>query len=88
MSFLNQFKEKAQELQNSVQEKVEQAIQAEPLQGLHKNANALLQQGLQKMDIVTVQEFQIQQELLSQALIRIQHLEERIAVLENAKNTD
>jgi len=54
MSFLNQFKEKAQELHNSVQEKVEQAIQAEPLQGLHKNANALLQQGLQKMNIVFV----------------------------------
>src|SRR5262245_53689449 len=51
---------------------------------LEQNFKAVLQSGLAKLDLVTRQEFDIQQGVLRRSRERLEELEKRIAALEKA----
>jgi ubiquinone biosynthesis accessory factor UbiK len=56
-----------------------------PLQDLEKNARALLAQMFAKLDLVTREEFDVQQQLLSSTREKLAQLEARVGELENRK---
>lgn len=54
-----------------------------PAMDLEKNIKALLSETISRMDLVSQEEMQRQNELLQHALLQIKALEEKIVLLEN-----
>ena len=50
---------------------------------LQRNLKATLRSGLERMDLVTREEFDIQQQLLARTREKLESLEERVALLES-----
>jgi ubiquinone biosynthesis accessory factor UbiK len=67
--------------------RVQEALRKTPLGDIEKNLKAAAQQGFQKLDLVTREEFEIQQALLLSLREKVMVLEARIAALEQAKST-
>lgn len=65
-----------------LQKKLASLYSASPAKDIEANVKALLQQGFTKLDLVTREEFDVQQKLLERALLRITELEQRIQALE------
>lgn len=65
-----------------LQKKLAGLYAASPAKDVEANVKALLQQGFTKLDLVTREEFDVQQKLLERALLRITELEQRIQTLE------
>lgn len=65
-----------------MQKKVAALYAASPAKDIEANVKALLQQGFMKLDLVTREEFDLQQQLLERALLRIGELEKRLQSLE------
>ena len=59
---------------------------SQPGQDLERNVRALLDAGLQRLELVPREEFDIQRRLLDRALEQVHALEARIAALEAAKH--
>jgi len=59
-----------------------------PLQDLEKNARALLAQMFAKLDLVTREEFDVQQQLLLSTREKLAQLEARVGELEKARMKD
>lgn len=51
---------------------------------MEKNAHALLQSGLSKLDLVSREEFEVQKAVLAKTRARLEQLEQRVAELEKA----
>ena len=57
-------------------------IEASPARDIEKNVKALLQSGLQRLDLVPREEFDIQATVLSRSREKLEALEQRVAELE------
>lgn len=68
---------------SEMQSKVSDLIKNSPAKDLEKNIQAVTQQMFQKSGLVTREEFDVQQQLLTRTRIRLEELEARVAALEN-----
>ena len=67
---------------NDLQSKINQAIQSSPAKDLEKNVKSLMTQGFSKLDLVTREEFDIQNQILAKTRAKLELLEQRVALLE------
>lgn len=75
---MNQPKAWLEEFQKNVSE----LIARSPAADIERNLKAFMGQAFNKMDLVTREEFDIQADLLSKAILRVESLEKHMAVLE------
>ena len=54
---------------------------------LEKNFNAVLKANLERLDLVTREDFEVQAQVLARTREKLEALERRVAELEQAKNT-
>ena len=71
-----------QKLFDELGDKISQAVSQSPLKDIEHNLRALIQSALQKLDIVTRDEFDVQQEVLLRTREQLTTLEIRITELE------
>jgi BMFP domain-containing protein YqiC len=71
-----------QKFLDEIGEKISQAISHSPVKDIEKNVRAMLQSGMQKLDLVTREEFDVQQEVLLRTREKLTELETRLAQLE------
>ena len=71
-----------QKFLDEIGEKISQAISHSPVKDIEKNVRAMLQSGMQKLDLVTREEFDVQQEVLLRTREKLAELETRLAQLE------
>lgn len=76
--FLNKFQSVAEDVQGRIGD----AIKQSPAKDLEKNIRGLVQQGFQKMDLVTREEFDLQAQVLAKTRAKLEVLETKIAELE------
>ena len=76
--FFNKFQSVAEDVQN----KIGDAIKQSPAKDLEKNIRGLVNQGFQKMDLVTRQEFDVQSQVLAKTRAKLEELENKIAAIE------
>ena len=62
--------------------RIGQAIESSPAKDIEKNVKALLQSGLQRLELVTREEFEIQAQVLLRTREKLEALEARVAELE------
>jgi hypothetical protein len=62
--------------------RIGQAIESSPAKDIEKNVKALLQSGLQRLELVTREEFEIQAQVLLRTREKLEVLEARVAELE------
>jgi BMFP domain-containing protein YqiC len=67
---------------NDLQGKINQAIESTPAKDIEKNVKAMMTQGFSKLDLVTREEFDIQNQVLAKTRARLEALEQRLAELE------
>ena len=68
--------------------KLSELAASSPLQDIEKNSRALLGQMFAKLDLVTREEFDVQQQLLLATREKLASLEARIAELEKTRTKD
>jgi hypothetical protein len=73
-----------QKFLDDIGEKISQAVNQGPFKDMEHNLRALVQSALQKLDIVTREEFDVQQEVLLRTREQLVTLEARVATLEKA----
>lgn len=76
-----------QKFLDEIGEKISQAIRQSPVKDIEKNVRAMLQSGMQKLDLVTREEFDVQQEVLLRTREKLTELEARLAQLEMHAST-
>ena len=74
--------EQIQRIANDMQNKVGDAIRNSPAQEIEKNVRAMMNQGFQKMDLVTREEFDLQSKVLAKTREKLEALEAKVAALE------
>lgn len=62
--------------------KIGRAIEASPAKDVEKNIKAMLQSGLQRLDLVPREEFEIQAQVLLRTREKLETLEARVAEIE------
>lgn len=62
--------------------KIGRALEASPAKDIEKNVKAMLQGGLQRLDLVPREEFDIQAQVLLRTREKLEALEARVAELE------
>jgi BMFP domain-containing protein YqiC len=67
---------------NDLQGKINQAIESSPAKDIEKNVKAMMTQGFSRLDLVTREEFDIQNQVLAKTRTRLEQLEARLAELE------
>ena len=72
-----------QNLIDDISAKISQTLQGGPLKDVENNVRALLSGLLQKLDLVTREEFDVQQQVLLRTREQLTALEARVAELEN-----
>jgi BMFP domain-containing protein YqiC len=77
--------EQIQRIANDMQNKVGEAIRNSPAQEIEKNVRAMMNQGFQKMDLVTREEFELQTKVLTKTREKLEALEAKVATLEQTK---
>jgi BMFP domain-containing protein YqiC len=76
------FFQKFQSMAEDVQKKVADAVKDSPAKDLEKNVRGLMNQGFQKLDLITRQEFDIQVQVLAKTREKLEALEAKVAALE------
>jgi len=74
--------EQIQRIASDMQNKVGDAIRNSPAQEIEKNVRAMMNQGFQKMDLVTREEFELQAKVLSKTREKLEALEAKVTALE------
>ena len=74
--------EQIQRIASDMQNKVGDAIRNSPAQEIEKNVRAMMNQGFQKMDLVTREEFELQTKVLAKTREKLEALEAKVAALE------
>ncbi|MEC5206222.1 accessory factor UbiK family protein [Vogesella urethralis] len=74
----------SQKLFDEISNKISETIAASPAKDLEKNVKAMMAATFSRMDLVTREEFDIQQEVLAQTRAQLSALEQRLAQLEAA----
>ena len=72
----------SQKLFDEISNKISETIAASPAKDLEKNVRAMMAATFSKMDLVTREEFDIQQEVLAQTRAQLAALENRLQQLE------
>jgi len=72
----------SQKLFDEISNKISETIAASPAKDLEKNVKAMMAATFSRMDLVTREEFDIQQEVLAQTRAQLTELERRLAALE------
>ena len=72
----------AKQLFEDFSQKVSETLANSPAKDMEKNAKAMLTGALNKMDAVTREEFDIQQQILIKTRTKLSELEARLAALE------
>ena len=62
--------------------KVSELLAASPAKDIEKNLRALLSSALSRLDLVTREEFDVQQEVLGRTRDKLQQMETRVAEME------
>jgi hypothetical protein len=75
-----------QQFLDQISARISALASSQPGQDLERNVRALLDAGLQRLDLVPRDEFDTQRRLLERALEQVHALEARIAALEAAKH--
>ena len=73
---------------DEIASKISDVIPASPARDVEKNVRALMSSALGKLDLVTREEFEIQQDVLVKTRERLNALEMRLAELEKAAGAD
>jgi hypothetical protein len=73
---------------DDIASKIAAAIANSPAKDVEKNVRAMMASAFTKLDLVTREEFEIQQELLLKSREKLTELENRIAELERKAGTD
>ena len=76
-----EFFQKFQTMAEDVQKKVMDAVKDSPAKDLEKNVRGMMNQGFQKMDLITRQEFDIQVQVLAKTRAKLEELEAKVAEL-------
>ncbi|BDW12172.1 hypothetical protein PSHI8_22560 [Polynucleobacter sp. SHI8] len=76
------FFQKFQTMAEDVQKKVADAVKDSPAKDLEKNVRGLMNQGFQKMDLITRQEFDIQIQVLAKTREKLEELEAKVEALQ------
>jgi BMFP domain-containing protein YqiC len=76
--------EQIQRIASDMQNKVGDAIKNSPAQEIEKNVRAMMNQGFQKMDLVTREEFELQAKVLAKTREKLETLEAKVTALEKA----
>jgi len=74
----------SQKLFDEISNKISETIAASPAKDLEKNVKAMMAATFSRMDLVTREEFDIQQEVLAQTRAQLDALTQRLAALEAA----
>ncbi|MDC7717127.1 accessory factor UbiK family protein [Vogesella sp. DC21W] len=72
----------SQKLFDEISNKISETIAASPAKDLEKNVKAMMAATFSRMDLVTREEFDIQQEVLAQTRAQLTALERRLIALE------
>lgn len=72
----------AKQIFEDLSQKLSETIENSPAKDLEKNAKAMLSSTLSKMDLVTREEFDIQQQILIRTRTKLSELEKRLTQLE------
>jgi BMFP domain-containing protein YqiC len=67
---------------NDLQGKINQAMESSPAKDIERNVKAIMTQGFSKLDLVTREEFDIQNQVLIKTRAKLELLEQRLAELE------
>ena len=67
---------------NDLQGKINQAIENSPAKDIEKNVKSMMTQGFNKLDLVTREEFDIQNPVLAKTRAKLEALEQRVTELE------
>ncbi len=67
---------------NDLQGKINQAIESSPAKDIEKNVKSMMTQGFSKLDLVTREEFDIQNQVLAKTRAKLEALELRLQQLE------
>ena len=73
---------------DELNKKVSELITASPAKDIEKNLRALLSSAFSRLDLVTREEFDIQQEVLGRTREKLQQMEARVAELEARLTAD
>lgn len=73
---------------DEIASKISDVIAASPARDVEKNVRALMTSAFTKLDLVTREEFEIQQEILVKTREKLAELENRIALLEKTMGPD
>jgi BMFP domain-containing protein YqiC len=69
---------------NDLQGKINQAIENSPAKDIEKNVKSMMTQGFSKLDLVTREEFDIQNQVLAKTRAKLEALEQRLQQLEES----
>ena len=69
---------------NDLQGKINQAIESSPAKDIEKNVKAMMTQGFSKLDLVTREEFDIQNQILAKTRAKLDALKLRVQQLEES----
>lgn len=72
----------AKQILDELGQKISETVANSPVKDIEKNAKAMLSGAFNKMDLVTREEFDVQQQVLVKTRIKLSELEERLAKLE------
>ena len=67
---------------DELNKKVSEMIAASPAKDIEKNLRALLSSAFSRLDLVTREEFEVQQEVLGRTREKLQQMEARVAAME------
>jgi BMFP domain-containing protein YqiC len=77
----------SQKIVDEIGGKVSEIIAKSPAKELERNMRAMLQSAFSRLDLVTREEFDVQQEVLLRTREKLEQLETRLAILE-ARQSD
>lgn len=78
---------KPDEAFKDMQERLRDLFDKSPAKNLEHNVKAVLRQGFSRLDLVTREEFETQQQVLLRTRARLEELERRVAELEQQIRT-
>ena len=78
----SQLFEQMQTIAVDMQSKIGEAIRNSPTIDIEKNVRAMMNQGFQKMDLVTREEFDLQSRVLAKTREKLEALEAKVTALE------
>ncbi|VVD84075.1 phosphoheptose isomerase [Pandoraea eparura] len=77
---------KPNEILQDMQTKVSELLKQSPAKDIERNVKSLLNQGFNRLDLVTREEFDVQAQVLARTREKLEALEKRVAELESLRS--